>query len=68
MTAKGQNEGAKQVSFLSYDLVGTSGAGQDDVLARKPVALTFSTPEKADEFQDEVERLGAVVERRIRCR
>lgn len=40
----------------------------DDVLARKPVALTFSTPEKADEFQDEVERLGAVVERRTRYR
>jgi hypothetical protein len=36
----------------------------DDVLARKPVALTFSTPEKAEEFQGEVEKLGAVVERR----
>ena len=36
----------------------------DDVLARKPVVLTFSTPEKADEFQGEAEKLGAIVERR----
>lgn len=36
----------------------------DDVLARRPVALMFSTPERADEFQGEAEKLGAVVERR----
>ena len=36
----------------------------DDVLACKPVALTFSTLEKAEEFQGEAEKLGAVVERR----
>lgn len=40
----------------------------DDVLARKPVVLTFSTPEMADEFQGEAEKLGAVVERRTRFR
>ena len=40
----------------------------DDVLARKPVALTFSTPVKADEFHSEAEKLGAVVERRTQFR
>ncbi len=36
----------------------------DDVIARKPVALTFSTAVEADEFRSEAEKFGAVVERR----
>lgn len=40
----------------------------DDVLARKPIALTFATQAEADTFLVEAKQLGAVVERRTTFR
>lgn len=40
----------------------------DDVLARREVVLTFSTPGEADEFQGEAEELGVISERQLRFR